>query len=131
MPNVRENRTVPVFAGRRTADYIGPMLRTIGILILALQFRPVVVAAVCLAGDSSAVQHCAMMTQTPDQTKHRPTVPANCPAAQLCSASHIVLPAFIVLATPQIVGHDTIAPQSAPRLHVAEPTAPPVPPPNA
>jgi hypothetical protein len=35
-----------------------------------------------------------------------------------------------VPATTQTVGPDTVAPQMVPRLHVAEPTAPPVPPPN-
>ncbi len=107
------------------------MLRSLALLVLALQFRPVIVAAVCLAGDSSAVQHCAMMTQAREQTKHHPTIPSNCPAAQLCTMCSSVLPVFLGLGMPQIVGHDMIAPPSAPRLHVAEPTAPPVPPPNS
>lgn len=110
------------------------MLRSLAVLMLALQFRPVVVAAFCAAGDSSAVEHCAMMALQPGQTKHHTTVPATpttCPAAQLCTTSSTVLPVCLVLPTPQAVGHDTVAPQLLPRLHVAEPTAPPVPPPNA
>lgn len=112
------------------------MLRSLALLVLTLQFRPVVVAAICLAGDSSAVQHCAMVAPMPGQKTHHNTAPTapghptDCPAAQLCSANAVVLPVCLVLATPQVVGHGSIACWS-PRLHVAEPTAPPVPPPNA
>ena len=109
------------------------MLRSLAVLMLTLQFRPMVVAAICLAGDDSAVEHCAMMAMPPGQTKNHntaPTTPTNCPAAQLCSTNSTVLPVCFMPATPQAVAHDTIAPQLLPRLHVAEPTAPPVPPPN-
>lgn len=112
------------------------MLRSLALLVLTLQFRPVVVAAICLVGDSSAVQHCAMMTPAPSQKTHHDTVPAtpghptDCPAAQLCTASCFVLPACFVPATLQPAGQESIAFWS-PRLHIAEPTAPPVPPPNA
>jgi hypothetical protein len=112
------------------------MLRSLALLVLTLQFRPVVVAAICLAGDSSAVEHCAMVAQTAGQKPHHQTAPAppghptDCPAAQLCTTNASVLPAGLVLVTPQTVGDGSIA-FWAPRLHVAEPTAPPVPPPNA
>jgi hypothetical protein len=112
------------------------MLRSLALLVLTLQFRPVVVAAICLAGDASAVQHCAMASQMPPQKTHQHTIPtapghqADCPAAQLCTASAVVLPVCLVLATPPVVGPVSIASWSS-RLHVAEPTAPPVPPPNA
>ena len=112
------------------------MLRSLALLVLTLQFRPVVVAAICLAGDSSVVQHCAMAAQMPGQKAHHNTTPAtpghptDCPAAQLCTANAIVLPVCLVLATPPVAGHGSIAFWS-PRPHLAEPTAPPVPPPNA
>ena len=112
------------------------MLRGLALLVLTLQFRPVVVAAICLAGDASAVEHCAMAAPLPGQKAHHhpvpatPGHPANCPAAQLCTASSTVLPVCFVMSTPPVVGHGPIAFWS-PRLHVAEPTAPPVPPPNA
>lgn len=110
------------------------MLRSLAVLMLTLQFRPMVVAAICFTGDASAIDHCAMMALQPGPKKHHNTAPAtptNCPAAQLCTTSSTVLPVCLVPAAAQTAGHDTVAPQLLPRLHVAEPTAPPVPPPNA
>ena len=99
-------------------------MRAIAVLLLALQLRPVLGAALCIQKISPATE-CSM----PDGGQSAPPA-QHCPAAEFCAA---VAPAVPAVATVLELFASDFVPGThfVSLLHSVEPSAPPAPPPNA
>ena len=125
---------------KHVAQVIITQMRTpAALLLLFLQLRPFVGAAVCLHNLAAGTE-CPMpdhpdappeRSPTPGSPHSSSEIPASgCPAAEFCMAAAPALApdAAVVLRAPT---DHVISALFTPRLHSTEPAAPPAPPPNA
>ena len=128
-------------ARRGPKGYRSTMFRSFAVLMLVLQARPFVGAAVCLHQALANDQKCEMAM--PGTDRHKESVPhapgtaptprssADCPLAQLCAVpagAVLFATAPASIATTEAV--DPVPPYTD-TLLAADPTAPLVPPPNS
>lgn len=114
------------------------MVRFLATLLLLLQLRPVAVAAATCAMQSRTQMPCEMTaaaghgSHSGHSTQHDSSAPGcDCQGAPVCATNPgLALPALV---RSDLAGTVFVAPLSVSisSPHTSEPTAPPVPPPNA
>lgn len=114
-------------------DKLTAMRRTLGLLLVLIQFGPLVGAGLCLHAASRPVEHCAipMDGKVPDDLNpSRHNAPGDCALMPFCASSAPIVPQGVLQAFSTQL--PTTTPFSIPgALLPGDPIAPPHPPPIA